>query len=288
MTGKAGMIDLGWIGKSLGTTIHEYGTRDVVLYHLGIGADANDLDMVYEGTAGGLKVCPTYAVVTVMEPLVTALSRLNIPLQSILHGEQAIFPERAIPPEGKIFTTARVPVVYDKGKAALLILETESVDKNGNRLFRTQASLFCRGLGWGGNDPGPKRELREIPREAGPDFEVSRESSKEQAILYRLSGDRNPLHVDPRAASAAGFPRPILHGLCTFGFVGMAVLRSTCGGQPGRLREFGGRFSAPVFPGDTITTSGWRMGKGLYHLKVSTEAGVVFTNAYARVEEDQS
>lgn len=285
MTGKEGTIDLGWIGKPLGTTVHEYGTRDVALYHLGIGAGADDLDMVYEGAAGGLKVCPTYAVVTVMEPLVTALFRFNVPLRSILHGEQAIFPERAIPPSGKIFTTARVPAVYDKGKATLLILETESDDKDGNRLFRTQASLFCRGLGGFGGDPGPKGELREIPAGAGPDFEVSRKTSGEQAVLYRLSGDRNPLHVDPRAASAAGFPRPILHGLCTFGFAGMAVLRAACGGRPGRLREFGGRFSAPVFPGDTITTSGWRMGNGLYHLKVSTEAGEVFTNAYACVEE---
>jgi acyl dehydratase len=257
----------------------------VILYHLGIGAGAADLDLVYEKTAGGLKVCPTYSVVTLMEPLMKVLLQFNVPLREVLHGEQTIFLERAIPPEGVFLTTAMVPAVYDKGKAAILILETASTDRSGNLLFRTRASIFCRGLGGFGGDPGPMAEDRQIPSGRKPDFEISRKTGENQAALYRLSGDWNPLHIDPMAASFAGFPRPILHGLCTFGVAGRAVLEEACGNKVGRFKEFGVRFSDTVFPGDTITTRGWRMEGDVYHLQVSTKNGEVLSNAYACVGE---
>lgn len=279
------MIKLDRVGKSDGATVHEYTERDVILYHLGIGARVEDLNFVYEGAIGGLKVCPTYAVVPMLEPLMNLLPQFNVPLRSVLHGEQAIYLERTIPPRGTLLTTARVPSVYDKGTAAVLVMETETTDKSGKVLFRTRASLFCPGLGGFGGDPGPKGPVRDIPADRPHDFEISQETNDSQAVLYRLSGDLNPLHIDPMAASFAGFPRPILHGLCTFGFVGRAVLRGICGNRIDLLKEFGVRFSAPVFPGEPITTQGWNMGEGTYHLRVASRSKQVLMNAYARVKE---
>ena len=279
------MIRLDRVGKSNGATVHEYTERDVILYHLGIGAQAEDLDFVYEGVNGGLKVCPTYAVVPMLEPLMKLLPQFNVPFRSVLHGEQAIFLERPIPPRGRFLTTARVPFVYDKGKAAILIIETETTDKAGKLLFKTRASLFCHGLGGFGGDPGPKAQVLETPKGRKPDFEITQDTLDSQAVLYRLSGDLNPLHVDPIAASFAGFPRPILHGLCTFGFVGRAVLRGIGGDRVDLIKEFGVRFAAPVYPGEAITTQGWNMGDGMHFLRAACKGREVLSNAYARVKE---
>jgi acyl dehydratase len=279
------VINLDRLGKSIGTAIHEYTERDVILYHLGIGARAEDMNFVYEGAIGGLKVCPTFAVVPMLEPLMNVLPQFNVLLRNVLHGEQVICLERTIPPRGTLLTTARVPAVYDKGKAAVLVMETETTDKAGKLLFRTRSSLFCTGLGGFGGDPGPKSPAREIPSDRPHDFEISQETSTSQAVLYRLSGDLNPLHVDPMAASFAGFPRPVLHGLCTFGFVGRALLRGACGNRVDLLKEFGVRFSAPVYPGEPVTTRGWNMGGGTYHLRVTSNGKDVLVNAYALVKE---
>jgi acyl dehydratase len=284
--GKAGpAIAIDRVGQSTGVTAREYAERDVILYHLGIGAGADELDLVYERAPGGLTVCPTFAVVTVMEPMTALLSALNVPLGSILHGEQAIRLERAIPSRGTFLTTATVPAVYDKGKAALMIVETTTTDGNGAPLFSTRASLFCQGMGGFGGEPGPRAAARDISGDRPPEFALSAKTAGNQAALYRLSGDLNPLHIDPSAASRAGFPRPILHGLCTFGFVGRAVLRGICRNEAARLRELGVRFSAPVFPGETITTEGWNMGQGTWHLRVATERGAAVSGAFARIGE---
>lgn len=279
-------VDLGGVGKVRATTIHEYSARDVILYHLGIGVGPEDLDFVYEGVRVGPKVCPSFAVVPLFEPMRNLLAQLRIPFRTVLHGEQTILMDDAIPPKGMFITTATAPAIYDKGKAAVVVFATETTDKAGKRLFRARMSLFCRGLGGFGGDPGPGAPPLEIPQDKPPDFEWSQRTAHNQAALYRLSGDLNPLHIDPLAASFAGFRSPILHGLCTFGFVGRAILREVCQDDIGRFAEFGVRFSAPVYPGDTITTRGWGMGGGLYHLRVATERGEVLSNAYARVRED--
>lgn len=289
MTGGPGddpVIALDQVGKPGGVIAREYTERDVILYHLGIGARADELDLVYEGAQGGLTVCPTFAVVTILDPLTSLLPRFNVPLRTILHGEQSVRLERPIPPRGAFLTTATVPAVYDKGKAALLVMETETTDRNGTLLFRTRASIVCQGMGGFGGPPGPKAPPRDVPKDRAPDLETSEKTSASQAALYRLSGDLNPLHIDPAAASLAGFPRPILHGLCTFGFAGRAVLRGICRNRAGRLREFGVRFSAPVYPGDTITTRAWDMGGGTWHLRAATERGDVLSNAYVLVGEE--
>ncbi len=279
------MIQLDAVGEVLGPYVHRYSWRDVVLYHLGIGARASDLEYVYEGVEGGLRVCPSFAVVPILGPYMAVLRRLGVPVASILHGEQTVRLHGPIPPEGELRTTARARAVYDKGRAALLIAESRTTDAAGTVLFETRAAVLCRGLGGWGGDPGPGGERRPLPDDRPPDFEVREATAENQAALYRLSGDTNPLHIDPAAARAAGFPRPILHGLCTFGVVCRAVVARACGGDPGRLREMGVRFTAPVFPGDTITTRGWRMGPGTCHLGVSTESGPVLDNAYALVAE---
>jgi len=279
------VILLDRLGKTNGATVHEYTERDVILYHLGIGARAEDLDFVYEGVNGGLKVCPMFAVVPMLDPLMKLLPQFNVPFRGVLHGEQAIFLERPIPSRGMFLTTARVPAVYDKGKAAVLIVETETTDKSGKLLFRTRVSLFCPGLGGFGGDPGPKSQVLEIPKGRKPDFEIAQDTLDSQAVLYRLSGDPNPLHVDPIAASFAGFRRPILHGLCTFGFVGRAVLRGICGNRVGLIREFGVRFASPVYPGETITTQGWNMGDGMHFLRAACADREVLSNAYVRIKE---
>ncbi len=281
---EPGTIRLDRIGETIGPVVHEYGARDVILYHLGIGAGADDLRYVYEEAPGGFLVCPTYAVIPSFGLFINVLRLLEVPLASILHGEESIVLCGAIPPRGRLFTRGRASAAYDKRKAALLIVETETADGAGTVLFRTSASLVCRGLGGFGGDPGPRGTIRAIPEGRPPDFEISAKTGENQAALYRLSGDANPLHIDPAAAAAAGFPRPILHGLCTFGFAGRAVLAAACGNNAGRFKEFGCRFRAPVFPGETIVTAGWDMGGGLYHVRVFTDSGVVLSNAYARVE----
>ncbi len=279
------MIDLEAVGKPTGAAVHRYTERDIILYHLGIGAGADDLEFVYERAKGGLRVCPTYAVIPAFNPTMSLLPRFGVPLQSVLHGEQVVFLERALPSRGTLLTVAKVPAVYDKGKAAVLLVETETTDEAGTLFFRTRSTVFCQGFGGFGGDPGPKSRAREIPADRPSDFTVSDKTSDSQAVLYRLSGDWNPLHVDPATASSAGFPRPILHGLCTFGHVGRAVLRGLCGNRVDCVKEFGARFSAPVFPGDTITTRGWKMGGGICHLRVSGDRGDVLSNAYVQLKE---
>ena len=280
------MIRLDLVGKSNGATVHEYTERDVILYHLGIGARAEDLDFVYEGVNGGLKVCPTFAVVPMLEPLMKLLPQFNVPLRNILHGEQVIFPEAGHPPSGDISHHGPCVCRLRQGKGGDP-RDGDGNDRPGREPVVHDAGLaLLQGDGRVRGRSGSPGTPREIPEGRPPDFEIAQKTDESQAVLYRLSGDLNPLHIDPLAATFAGFPRPLLHGLCTFGFVGRAVLAGICRNETARLKEFGVRFSAPVFPGDTITTRGWDMGGGVWHLCAATERGEVLSNAYARVEEE--
>jgi len=279
------MIKLDLVGRSFGPSVFEYTWRDVVLYHLGIGASAQDLNFVFEGARGGLHVIPTFGVLPAFEVLWQVVENLNVDVQKVLHGEQTIFADNPIPPRGKLLTTARVEGIYDKGKAAVVQVRSETSGEQGNVLFRCLAVFFCRGEGGWGGDAGPKGARREVPQDRPPDFVVADQTSANQAVLYRLMGDVNPLHVDPEFAAGAGFAQPILHGLSTFGFAARAVLKAVCDNDVRRLKEFKVRFSNVVFPGETVTTRGWKVEPGFYQVEAVTPGGVALSQAYARVAE---
>lgn len=279
------MIKLDLVGKSFGPSVFDYTWRDVILYHLGIGASAQDLNFVFEGARGGLQVVPTFGVIPAFEVLWQVVENLNVAVQKVLHGEQTILADRPIPPQGRLLTTARLEGIYDKGKAAVVQVRSETASEQGEKLFRCLAVFFCRGEGGWGGDPGPKGERHEVPGARPPDFAVADQTSPNQAVLYRLMGDVNPLHADPEFAAGAGFAQPILHGLCTFGFAARAVLKAICDNDVRRLKEFKVRFSNVVFPGETLITRGWKVNPGLYQVEAVTPGGVALSQAYARVAE---
>jgi 3-hydroxyacyl-CoA dehydrogenase/3a,7a,12a-trihydroxy-5b-cholest-24-enoyl-CoA hydratase len=202
----------------------------------------------------------------------------------LLHGEQRIELLAPIPTSGTLVTTPVVKAVYDKGKGALIVTEAETKDEKGTLLFRNVFGAFVRGEGGFGGDRGSS-EPRNLPPNRPADEVVEMKTLPQQALLYRLSGDRNPLHADPEFAKMAGFPTPILHGLCTFGHVGRAVLAKCCNDDPGRLADFEVRFSGVVFPGETIVTEIWRESKNRVVVQARTkERGeAVVSNAAATV-----
>ena len=257
------------VGKTSAPLTFEYTWKDVVLYALGVGCKADELDYLYEGH--GPKVLPTFAAVPCFTSLMDVLMRVEAPLQKVLHGEQRIVLHRPIPPQGKLQSVSTIRGIYDKGKGALVAVDCSTVDEKGAPVFDNSFSIFVRGEGGFGGDRGPEQEKIEVPTSA-PAFEHTEAVSAEQALLYRLSGDLNPLHADPGFAKLAGFERPILHGLCTYGYAGRAIVRGACGGDAEKLRSYGARFSGAVVPGDTITTRGWKLPDGRYLVNVVNQA----------------
>jgi acyl dehydratase len=250
--------------------------KDVILYALGVGAKPEgELDYVYEGR--GPKVLPTYAVIPGMSGWGVAVGKVEVNPMMILHGEQSVTLHRDIPPTAEAETKGRIKAVWDKGKAAVIELESVTSDADGP-LFTTTAALFVRGAGGFGGDRGPSAGEWVTPDRA-PDYEVTYATREEQAAIYRLSGDLNPLHIDPEFAKAAGFDKPFIHGLCTYGFVGRAILHTVCGGDPSRFGEFKARFADRVYPGDSITTRIWSQGDGSYLVEARTERGLALTHA---------
>jgi acyl dehydratase len=262
---------------------HAYSWRDTVLYALGVGARLpEELDFLFE--QAGPKVLPTFAVVPSFRTLVAVVGRLGASPTSILHGEQKVIQHRPIPPDGTFTTTARVEGIYDKGKGALVVVNAATVDGAGDPVFDNVFSIFVRGEGGFGGDRGPEA-LAADPPDRAPDFAHTEATSPEQAALYRLSGDLNPLHISPQIATMAGFDRPILHGLCTYGFAGRALLARACAGDPARFRSLAARFSGVVFPGDELTTRGWELEPGRYVLQVTKQTGdLVLSNSIAEVD----
>ena len=263
-------IDLSLLGKRSAPIPFRYEWKDVVLYALSVGCKAEDLDFLYE--ARGPKVLPTFAVVPSFAPMVAVVADLKCNPMAILHGEQQIVLHRPIPTSATLHTTSEVKAIYDKGKGALVVVQTQTVDEKGEPVFDNVFSLFVRGEGGFGGERGPEADKSEPPARA-PDFEVSEKTSTEQALFYRLNGDLNPLHADPAMAKFAGFERPILHGLCSFGFAGRAILYGACAGDAARLRSFGARFSGVVLPGQTLTTRGWKLDSKRYTVTVSNDVG---------------
>jgi acyl dehydratase len=273
-------VDLSFVGKTLEPVQHVHSERDVMLYALGVGCGTDELQFTYERE---LKVLPTFAVIPAFPAMLNLGGAMQVNPMMILHGEQRIELHAPIPTSGTITTTPTIKAIYDKGKGAVVIVETDSVDEKGRLLFRNQSGIFARGEGGFGGDRGPSGPKNVVP-DRKPDKSVSFKTRPDQALLYRLSGDRNPLHADPDFAKMAGFDRPILHGLCTYGFAGRAVLQAYCNNDPARLKSFEVRFSGVVFPGETITTDMWQVGPGQIILSAKTERGeAVLSSAAAEV-----
>jgi acyl dehydratase len=278
------MIDFSLVGKKYGPISFEYAWKDVVLYALGIGAQADELPFVYEDAKGSLKVFPSFSVVMGIGFFIQLYKDMKVDLSRFIHGEQAIKLYRPIPPEGKTLIEGGITNIYDKGKGALIVCRVKVMTEGGDPLAETESGIFYMGEGGFGGPPGPKAEILKPPRGAQPDFTVSHFIPENQAALYRLSGDLNPLHIDPDFAKKSGFSRPILHGLCTYGHAVRAILYKACDGDVGRFKEFKARLSGGVYPGDSLVTEGWRDKGGRYVIQSRTDRGVVLSHAYARVE----
>jgi acyl dehydratase len=273
-------VDLSAVGKKLSPVTHTHTERDVMLYALGVGAGTDDLRFTYERE---LQVLPTFAVIPAFPAMLNLGGAMQVNPAMVLHGEQRIELHAPIPTAATITTTPTIKAVYDKGKGAVVVVETESVDEQGRLLFRNTSGIFARGEGGFGGDRGPSG-LRNVPPDRRPDQSIAMKTLPQQALLYRLSGDMNPLHADPDFARMGGFDRPILHGLCTFGHAGRAVLRAFCGDDPARLRSLEVRFSGVVYPGETITTDMWQVAPGQVVFTARTERGeAVLTAAAAEV-----
>lgn len=265
-----------------------YAARDTILYALGVGVAQQDplapseLGFVYEE---GLAALPTMAVVLAYPGFWQRDPKLGLDWRRILHGEQAITLHRPLPAAGRVRAEVRIDDVIDKGadKGAVLYWSREIFDdETGHRLATVRQTSFLRGDGgFGGRRDGGPSPHAAPARE--PDLHLTLPTRSDQALIYRLSGDYNPLHADPLVASAAGFERPILHGLCTYGIAGRALLRLLCEGRPERLRRLDARFSQPVFPGETIRVEAWREGQGRAAFRaLAVERGVVvLSNGYA-------
>ena len=275
-------LNLDLVGQSSAPTTYTYSWRDTVLYALGVGAKVPDeLDVLFE--MQGPKVLPTFAVVPSFTAMLQVCSKLGANMAMVVHGEQTIRLHRPIAPSGTLSTVAVVTGIYDKGKGAVAVVEAKTVDEKQQPVFDNVFSIFVRGAGGFGGERGPETVVIEPP-DRTPDFTITERTSPEQAALYRLSGDLNPLHISPQMAKAVGFDRPILHGLCTYGFAGRAVVHAVCGGDTSKLRSFSARFSAPVMPGDELTTSGWLHTDGSYLIRVTTGDGkTVLSNARAEL-----
>ena len=258
-------------------------SKDALLYAVGIGAGTDELQYTTENTKNiDQKVFPTFAVI---------VGGGGIPMREVgsfnptlmVHGEQGIELLSEIPAEGEIESVGECAAIYDKGSAAVLEFTSESKNvATGEVLLRTRTSLFCRGEGGWGGDRGPSEKIQFPSRTS--DQQVSYTTREDQALTYRLSGDRNPLHSDPSFAAMGGFEKPILHGLCTYGFTGRGLLNEICGGDAGRFKSMNARFSKPVFPGDTLTVSIWVDGSEALFKTTNQNGDVVIDQGVFRFE----
>ncbi|MCU1699841.1 MAG: MaoC-like dehydratase [Mycobacterium sp.] len=250
------------IGAELAPVEFSWSSSDVQLYHLGLGAGADPLDprelaYLVDDTP---QVLPTFGSVAQTfhqtEPPTVQYPGIDIELSKVLHASEAVSVPGPIPPSGTGRAVTRFTEIWDKGKAAVIWSETTVATLDGAPLWTQKRSIFARGEGGFGGDRGPTGSVE--PPDRAPDAEVALPILPQQALLYRLCGDRNPLHSDPGFASAAGFPMPILHGLCSYGIGCKAIVDTFLDGDVSRVRSYGARFAGVVFPGETLKASIWK------------------------------
>ncbi len=278
-------LDTSTVGFETEPMSFSYDWKTVALYALAVGATEQELDYVYE--ARGPRVLPTFAVIPAYGPVSQLFVKTQCDMTRLVHGGQTVRLHRALPPEGTLLTTGRIEGIYDMKKLAQVVLSTRTT-LNGEPCFDTEWSLLVRDAG---NFGGPRPPKQEVPKLAegqadAPTFRVEQPTRPEQALLYRLTGDLNPLHADPEFARAVGFEQgPILHGLCTFGFVGRAILQQACAGDATRLKRFSVQFRKPVWPGDVLCTEGFDVGGGRYVIQTSVQGrpDPVLTSAWIEV-----
>jgi acyl dehydratase len=261
--------------REFGDIVQAYDTRDTLLYAIGVccgddPTDPRDLRFAYEE---GLQALPTMATVLCSPGFWLKQSDTGVDWRHVLHGEQFLTIHRPLPPSGKLIGRQHIEEIVDKGagRGALIYIKRELTDAETGELVCTVGlSSFARANGGFGGPAGPTKPA----------------TWKHSALIYRLNGDYNPLHADPAIATAAGFERPILHGLCTYGVAGHALIRSLCDNDASRLRELNVRFSAPVYPGETIRTEMWKEGEGVagFRCRVVERNLVVLDNGLARFQ----
>ena len=267
---------------------HTYSERDTMLYALGLGcgsdpAEVGDLKYVYEG---GLVALPTMAVVLAYPGNWLESKESTADYSKVLHGEQYLTIHRPIPAAGSVVGRGRVKDLLDKGKekGAVLYVERQILDKaDGQPIATMTSAAMLRGDGGFGGKPGPQPQPHALPN-GPPVLYLDIKVAANAALIYRLSGDRNPLHADPAAAAKGGFKTPILHGLCTYGIAGRAIITACCDEDPSRLKGLQVRFSSPVFPGETVRTEMWPDGSSVsFRARVLERDVVVLNNGLARL-----
>jgi len=252
------------LGAQLEPVEFSWTSSDVQLYHLALGAgrdpmDARELRYLTDGTP---QVLPTFSSVAstfhMTEAPKVSFPGIEIELSRVLHASEAVRVPAPLPSHGSAHAVTQITDIWDKGKAAVILNETTVTDPAGNLLWTVNRSIFARGEGGFGGERGPSTSA-ETPGRAA-DFEIDIPVLPQQALLYRLCGDRNPLHSDPGFAAAAGFPRPILHGLCTYGMTCKALVDTVLNADTSRVESYGARFAGVVYPGETLKASVWQDG----------------------------
>jgi 3-hydroxyacyl-CoA dehydrogenase/3a,7a,12a-trihydroxy-5b-cholest-24-enoyl-CoA hydratase len=271
-----------------------FSERDVALYAIATGAvddpvDDRQLRRAYELHASGIEPLPGFFAVLALNAMLESLRRgdrapgLNYGLERVLHAEQAVELFQPLPARGTLLHRARVAAIHDKGRHAVVVSEVHTTDEAGRAFMRSEVSSLVRGAGGFG---GPRGEERAdpIPADRACDASVEQRTRENQALLFRLLGDDNPLHADPRAARAFGLRTPILHGMCTLGYASRHVVDSVGGGDPSRLRRLSVRFSDVVFPGETLVTEAWRLDDDnvAFRVRVKERDKIVLSHGEAR------
>ena len=269
------------LGAELGAGTASWEADDVILYNLGIGAgnpptDPGELEYTYEKN---LKATPSFAVIPTFGSMmgIGGVEGLDFNFAMLLHGEQEIILHKPLPVAAKVTSRGRVAELWDKGKACLCVLEVDTEDENGEPLFTNRFSLFLRGEGGFGGEPGPKAGNAAPDR--APDGTIEVPTLPQQALLYRLSGDKNPLHADPDIAKMAGFDTPIIHGLCSYGIVCKSIVDNVLDGDTTKVAGYAARFAGVGFPGETYVIDYWKEGdKVLVQAKLKERNAKIISN----------